>query len=52
MKAKHTLLSLAMATGLSAAAMGAAHAEVLFWSTQANPPEEAQTHARKSPGRL
>ena len=46
MKAKHTLLSLAMATGLSAA-MGAAHAEVLFWSTQANPPEEAQLMREK-----
>ena len=47
MKAKHTLLSLAMATGLSAAALGSAHAEVLFWSTQANPPEEAQTMREK-----
>lgn len=42
MKPGNTLLSLAMATGLSAAAMGTAQAEVLFWSTQANPPEEAQ----------
>ena len=47
MKARNTLLSLAIATGLSAAAMGAAHAEVLFWSTQANPPEEAQTMREK-----
>lgn len=42
MKQRNMLLSLAMATGLSAAAMGSAQAEVLFWSTQANPPEEAQ----------
>ncbi len=47
MKPIKTLLSLTLATGLSAAAMGAAHAEVLFWSTQANPPEEAQTMREK-----
>lgn len=42
MKSRNILMSLAMATGLSTVATGAANAEVLFWSTQANPPEEAQ----------
>ncbi|ASJ74142.1 ABC transporter substrate-binding protein [Granulosicoccus antarcticus] len=47
MKPVKTLLSLTLATGLSAAAMGAANAEVLFWSTQANPPEEQQIMREK-----
>lgn len=47
MKSGNILLSLAMATGLSAIATGTAHAEVLFWSTQANPPEEAQAMREK-----
>lgn len=42
MKLKQTLLSLTIATGFAAAGTGVVSAEVLFWSTQANPPEEAQ----------